>query len=122
MSNRKGLTPAEHVEVGALLKEARNNLLIAAKMTRCYGRLSDQLVAIADSFMSQGIGTAAEAASGRGQRGTADLAVARASVPRHSRTNTRNVRRKRWPSVATIPWACTVSQTIADREKTCERG
>jgi len=50
---RKGLTPAEHLEIGALLKEAHNNLLIVANKTRCYGRLSDQLCAIADSFMSQ---------------------------------------------------------------------
>jgi hypothetical protein len=50
---RVGLTPSEHVEVGALLKEARNNLLIAANMCRGYGRLSDQLAGIADSFMAQ---------------------------------------------------------------------
>jgi hypothetical protein len=49
----KGLTVAEHVEVGALLKEAHTNLLIAAKKCRVYGRLSQQLAEIADSFMSQ---------------------------------------------------------------------
>jgi hypothetical protein len=53
MSRHKGLSPSEHVEVGALLKEARNNLLIAARICRVYGRLSDQLAGIADSFMSQ---------------------------------------------------------------------
>jgi hypothetical protein len=49
----KALTPAEHLEVGALLKEAHTNLLIAAKKCRGYGRLSTQLAGIAGSFMSQ---------------------------------------------------------------------
>jgi hypothetical protein len=49
----KPLTPGEHVEVGRLLKEARNDLLIAANMCRGYGKLSVQLVGIADSFMGQ---------------------------------------------------------------------
>jgi hypothetical protein len=53
MSKSKGLSPEQHLEVGSLLKEARNNLLIAANKTRCYRRLSDQLLAITDSFMSQ---------------------------------------------------------------------
>jgi hypothetical protein len=53
MSRSKGLSPSEHVEVGALLKEARTNLLIAARLCRVYGRLSDQLVELADGSMSQ---------------------------------------------------------------------
>jgi hypothetical protein len=50
MSRNKGLTPAEHVEVSRLLKRARNDLLEAAMMCRCYGKLSDQLAEIADGL------------------------------------------------------------------------
>jgi hypothetical protein len=53
MTRNKGLTPSEHVECGALLKEARNNILLAARLCRVYGRLSDQLVELADGSMSQ---------------------------------------------------------------------
>jgi hypothetical protein len=53
MSRHKGLSPSEHVELGALLKEARNNLLLAARLCRVYGRLSDQLAGIADGSMAQ---------------------------------------------------------------------
>ena len=54
MSNKpRGLTPQEHLELGALLKEAHTDLLLAAKKTHCYGRLSSQLRDIAESFMSQ---------------------------------------------------------------------
>ena len=53
MKRPKALTPQEHREVGALLKEAHTNLLIAAKLTRGYGRLSAELAEIADSFMAQ---------------------------------------------------------------------
>ena len=50
MSQSKGLTPAEHVEVGSLLKRARNDLLEAAMMCRPYGKLSQQLLDTADAL------------------------------------------------------------------------
>jgi hypothetical protein len=46
------LTPAQHVQLGALLKQARNNLLSAAVLSRPYGRLSQQLGDAADGLMT----------------------------------------------------------------------
>jgi hypothetical protein len=46
------LTPAEHVELGSLLKRARHDLLEAGALCRGYGRLSAQLFDIADSLTS----------------------------------------------------------------------
>jgi hypothetical protein len=48
---RMGLTPAEHVEVGSMLKRARRLLLDAAHTTRCYERLSRQLGDAANGLM-----------------------------------------------------------------------
>jgi hypothetical protein len=46
----KALSPAEHVELGALLKCARNDLLSAAMMCRPFGKLSQQLLDTADAL------------------------------------------------------------------------
>jgi hypothetical protein len=43
-------SPADHVELGAMLKRARALLLDAAKMVRVYGRLSDHLFDAADAL------------------------------------------------------------------------
>ena len=45
---RKGLTPAEHVELGALLKRVRRDLHEAGAMCRCYGQLAGDLFDLAD--------------------------------------------------------------------------
>jgi hypothetical protein len=50
MSRNKGLSAQEHIEVGALIKETRTNLLILANKTRCYGRLSTQFLDLADAL------------------------------------------------------------------------
>jgi hypothetical protein len=47
-----GLTPAEHVEVGAKLKRARQLLLDASAITRNYERLSRQLSDAANGLMA----------------------------------------------------------------------
>jgi hypothetical protein len=47
---RKGLSPADHVVLGNLLKQARNALLSAAVLARPYGRLSQQLGETADDL------------------------------------------------------------------------
>jgi hypothetical protein len=44
------LTPAQHVEVGRLLKCARRDLHDAAVMCRRYGRLSRELFEVADAI------------------------------------------------------------------------
>ena len=49
---RPKLTPAQHVQLGALLKQARNALLSAAVLARPYGRLSQQLGDAADGLMT----------------------------------------------------------------------
>jgi hypothetical protein len=49
---RPKLTPAEHVQLGALLKQARNSLLSAAVLARPYGRLSAELGSAADALMT----------------------------------------------------------------------
>jgi hypothetical protein len=46
------LTPAQHVELGNLLKQARNSLLTAAVIARPYGRLSQQLGETADGLIT----------------------------------------------------------------------
>jgi hypothetical protein len=48
MSKRKTLTPAEHVELGALLKRVRHDLHVAGAMCRCFGQLAGDLFDIAD--------------------------------------------------------------------------
>jgi hypothetical protein len=53
MKKAGGLSPTEHVECGALLKDARNNLLLAAGLCRCYGKLSRELGDAADGLMAQ---------------------------------------------------------------------
>jgi hypothetical protein len=53
MRRKTGLSPEEHIELGLTLKRARALLLEAGRMTRCYGRLSDEFYQIADSFMMQ---------------------------------------------------------------------
>jgi len=50
MSKSKGLSPAEHVELGRDLKHARALLLDAAATCRCYGKLSHQLYDLADTL------------------------------------------------------------------------
>jgi hypothetical protein len=45
---KRALTPAEHVELGAILKRARRLLHEAGAMTRPYGRLSQVFFDIAD--------------------------------------------------------------------------
>jgi len=50
---RMGLTPSEHVEVGAMLKRARRLLLDASAITRNYDRLSRQLSDAANVLMAQ---------------------------------------------------------------------
>jgi hypothetical protein len=47
---RPKLSPAQHVQLGALLKQARNALLSAAMIARPYGRLSAQLGKTADDL------------------------------------------------------------------------
>jgi hypothetical protein len=50
---QKGLTPAEHVELGTLLKRARRLLHEAGAMCRPYGQLAQDLFDLADrSLMS----------------------------------------------------------------------
>ena len=44
------LTPAQHVQLGALLKQARNALLSAAVLARPFGRLAQQLGKTADDL------------------------------------------------------------------------
>jgi hypothetical protein len=46
------LTAAEHLALGRLLKQARNNLLSAAVLARPYARLSQELGAAADGLMT----------------------------------------------------------------------
>jgi hypothetical protein len=53
MSKSKGLSPAEHLELGRLLKRNIRGLQDAAKLARCYGRLSDELYDAADLLMRQ---------------------------------------------------------------------
>jgi hypothetical protein len=48
-----GLTPAEHLELGRLMKRNILGLQDAAKLARCYGRLSDELYDCADMLMRQ---------------------------------------------------------------------
>jgi hypothetical protein len=50
MSKNRGLSAQEHVEVGALMKEVRTDLLILARKVRCYGKLSQQFVDLADAL------------------------------------------------------------------------
>jgi hypothetical protein len=50
MSKSKGLSPTEHLEVGRTLKRARQELLDAARLTRCYGKLSERLLDAADAL------------------------------------------------------------------------
>jgi hypothetical protein len=49
---RPKLTPPQHVQLGALLKRARNALLSAAVLARPYGRLSQELGSAADALMT----------------------------------------------------------------------
>jgi hypothetical protein len=49
---RPKLTPAQHLQLGTLLKQARNNLLAASVKCRGYGRLSQQLGDAADGLMT----------------------------------------------------------------------
>jgi hypothetical protein len=49
---RPKLTPAQHVALGAQLKQARNALLTAAVIARPYGRLSTQLGETADALIT----------------------------------------------------------------------
>ena len=46
------LTAAEHLALGRLLKQARNNLLSAAVLARPYARLSQELGTAADGLMT----------------------------------------------------------------------
>ena len=50
---RMGLTLEEHREFGALLRRARQLLLDASAITRCYERLSQQLSEAANGLMAQ---------------------------------------------------------------------
>jgi hypothetical protein len=48
-----GLTPEEHVEAGAKLKRAVRDISDVAAITRCYGRLSQQLEDVARGLSAQ---------------------------------------------------------------------
>jgi len=48
MKQRNRLTPAQHIELGSLLKAAQRNLETAAMLTRRFGRLSQELFELSD--------------------------------------------------------------------------
>ena len=50
MSKNRGLSPAQHVELGRTLKHARQLLLEAGMATRCYGKLSRRFFDAADAL------------------------------------------------------------------------